>query len=159
MTEWHVQVDVAGQLTDEQAQAAADGARMAHFDNATNRGELRYVVAAANLAAATRKALTLFTRMPGVQTLLADGTLTAEGIQVQTAEAHARTLPLLGAKEAAARLGISAARLRHLRASHPDFPAPVAEVAGGQLYEAGAIDAFAARWARRPGRPPKAETA
>ena len=49
----------------------------------------------------------------------------------------------------------SAGRLR-INPDHPDFPAPVAELARGKIYTSASIDLFNQRWERkRTGRPPK----
>jgi len=157
MTDWHVQVDLDGTLTQDQIEALADDA----IATATIRGderlvELTYRVQAGDLSAATVAALAHLARLAGVQALIAAGVLSdPQRLQLATDAAASRRLPLLGAAEAAARLGVSTSRLRQLE-NGDDFPAPVLELAGGKLYDAAAIDAFGKSRRRGPGRPPKA---
>jgi hypothetical protein len=49
-------------------------------------------------------------------------------------------------------LGVSRQRVHKLR-SMPEFPAPLAELRGGSVWDAAAVRKFAARWERKPGRP------
>jgi hypothetical protein len=79
-------------------------------------------------------------------------------VEAQTEAEHERladapTLPeLVGASEVAGMLGVSRQRVHQLR-EHPSFPVPLVEVAMGPLWDARAVQAFAAEWDRRPGRP------
>lgn len=79
-------------------------------------------------------------------------------VEAQTEAEHERkadapTLPeLVGASEVAGMLGVSRQRVYRLR-EHSSFPAPLVEVAMGPLWDARAVQAFAAEWDRRPGRP------
>lgn len=63
------------------------------------------------------------------------------------------TLPeLMSAAEIADELGVRRQRvhqLRHLAA----FPAPLAELRGGAVWDAAAVRKFADNWTRKPGRP------
>lgn len=60
---------------------------------------------------------------------------------------------LLGSGEVAAKLGVSRQRLHELRSSGR-LPAPLAELSNGPIWFSQAIEAFAARWVRRPGPRP-----
>lgn len=67
------------------------------------------------------------------------------------------TLPeMVSAPEAAEILAVSPQRLHELAAGHQGFPEPVYELRTGRLWLRAGIEAFAQRWERRPGRPPKA---
>ncbi len=67
------------------------------------------------------------------------------------------TLPrLVSVPEAAEILGVSPQRIHQLAEQHASFPAPVYELRTGKLWLRVAIEAFARRWDRRPGRPRKA---
>jgi hypothetical protein len=69
--------------------------------------------------------------------------------------ANARpTLPeLVSLPEAAEILGVSPQRVRELSANNAAFPAPMYELRTGRLWLKDAIDVFAQRWERKPGRP------
>jgi hypothetical protein len=68
------------------------------------------------------------------------------------------TLPeLMSAAEIADELGISRQRVHQLR-STAGFPAPLADLRGGAVWDAAAIRKFAQTWERKPGRP-RAEAA
>lgn len=71
--------------------------------------------------------------------------------------ANARpTLPeLVSLPEAAELLGVSPQRVRELSANNAGFPAPMYELRTGKLWLKDAIDIFAQRWERKPGRPRK----
>jgi hypothetical protein len=67
------------------------------------------------------------------------------------------TLPeLMSAAEIAEELGVARQRVHQLR-STAAFPAPLAELRGGAVWDARAVRKFAKTWARRPGRPPGRE--
>ncbi len=59
----------------------------------------------------------------------------------------------LTASEVARLLGVSRARVYQLIDTHEDFPAPVARTPRGAIWARGDVEAWAARWTRRPGRP------
>jgi hypothetical protein len=66
------------------------------------------------------------------------------------------TLPeLVSGPEAAEILGVSPQRLHELAAGHAGFPEPMYELRAGKLWLRDAIEAFAMRWERKPGRPRK----
>ncbi len=68
--------------------------------------------------------------------------------------ANSATIPeLVGASEAAEILGVSRQRVHQLHRENPAFPAPLVQVAMGPLWHRAAVEAFAQRWERRPGRP------
>lgn len=67
--------------------------------------------------------------------------------------AQAFTTPeLMSAAEIAEELGISRQRVHQLRAT-AGFPAPLADLRGGAVWDAAAVRKFAQTWERRPGRP------
>ena len=73
---------------------------------------------------------------------------------VLDAENARPTLPeLVSAPEAAEILGVSPQRLHELAAGRAAFPEPMYELRTGKLWLRDAIDAFAQRWERKPGRP------
>jgi hypothetical protein len=75
---------------------------------------------------------------------------------VLEAENARPTLPdLVSGPEAAEILGVSAQRLHELAAGHAGFPEPMYELRAGRLWLRDAIEAFAMRWERKPGRPRK----
>lgn len=59
----------------------------------------------------------------------------------------------LTAGEVARLLGVSRARVYQLIDTHEDFPAPVARTPRGAIWARADVEAWAARWERRPGRP------
>ncbi len=64
------------------------------------------------------------------------------------------TMPhLMSAAEIGQELGVSRQRVHKLR-SMRGFPAPLAELRGGAVWDAAAVRKFAAEWERKPGRPP-----
>jgi hypothetical protein len=67
--------------------------------------------------------------------------------------ARPRLPELVSAPEAAEILGVSPQRLHELAAGHAAFPEPMYELRTGKLWLRDAIDAFARRWERKPGRP------
>jgi hypothetical protein len=80
------------------------------------------------------------------------------GLRVVTELEHARlaeapTMPeLMSAAEIADELGVRRQRVHQLRAT-PAFPAPLAELRGGAVWDAAAVRRFAQSWTRKPGRP------
>jgi len=70
------------------------------------------------------------------------------------------TLPdLVSAPEAAEILGVSTQRVHELARDNARFPAPAYELRAGNLWLRAAIEAFDARWERKPGRPRKVRAA
>lgn len=68
------------------------------------------------------------------------------------------TMPeLVSATEIAHKLGVSRQRVHKLR-SMRSFPAPLADLGGGAVWDAAAVRKFAAGWERKPGRPHAAAT-
>jgi predicted DNA-binding transcriptional regulator AlpA len=59
----------------------------------------------------------------------------------------------LTAGEIARFLGVSRARVYQLIETHEDFPRPVAHTPRGAMWSRADVETWAARWARRPGRP------
>jgi hypothetical protein len=154
--DWRADVELAGQLDDEQLEDLASDAPIIHYNTASHVLRLQFTVHADDVGAAAREALAAVDRMPAVQRLIAGEVLGApRALHVQDTLSHAAGLPLIDATEAARRLGVTPGRLRHLRAGNAEFPKPVLTLSGGvQVYEAAAVDAFA-RKHRRPGRPSK----
>lgn len=80
------------------------------------------------------------------------------GVEVITeAELYRRadqpTMPeLMSAAEIAQELGVARQRVHQLR-STATFPAPLAELRGGAVWDAAAIRKFNREWTRTPGRP------
>lgn len=67
--------------------------------------------------------------------------------------AEAFTTPeLMSAAEIADELGVSRQRVHQLR-STAGFPAPLADLRGGAVWDAAAVRRFAETWERKPGRP------
>lgn len=67
------------------------------------------------------------------------------------------TMPeLMSAAEIADELGVRRQRVHQLRATAA-FPAPLAELRGGAVWDARAVRKFAQDWTRKPGRPPTRE--
>jgi len=63
-----------------------------------------------------------------------------------------------GVTEVAALLGVSRQRVAELR-NRRGFPAPVAEISAGPIWEVSSLNLFLESWERKPGRPRKAKTA
>lgn len=80
------------------------------------------------------------------------------GLQIVTELEHQRradepTMPeLMSAAEIAEELGVARQRVHQLR-STAAFPAPLAELRGGAVWDAAAVRKFAREWQRKPGRP------
>lgn len=67
--------------------------------------------------------------------------------------AEAPTMPeLMSAAEIADELAVSRQRVHQLR-ELAAFPAPLAELRGGAVWDAAAVRKFAQEWDRKPGRP------
>ncbi len=60
---------------------------------------------------------------------------------------------LVSGPEAAEILGVSVQRVHQLAATRSGFPAPAYKFPGASLWHRAAIEAFNARWERKPGRP------
>jgi hypothetical protein len=70
-----------------------------------------------------------------------------------TPRAEAATMPeLMSAAEIAELLRISRQRVHQLRRTAA-FPAPLADLRGGAVWDAAAVRKFAEEWLRKPGRP------
>jgi hypothetical protein len=63
-----------------------------------------------------------------------------------------------GVSEVAALLGVSRQRVAELRHKR-GFPAPIAEISAGPIWEISSLNLFLEGWQRKPGRPRKAKTA
>ncbi|RYE39987.1 MAG: hypothetical protein EOP24_42495 [Hyphomicrobiales bacterium] len=64
---------------------------------------------------------------------------------------------LMSAPEVGDLLGVSRQRVHQLRETR-DFPDPVVDLRTGPIWAASAIASFAAKWARKPGRPATTNT-
>ncbi len=71
---------------------------------------------------------------------------------------NGQDIEVLRAGEVAELLGISRQRFYQLIAEHNDFPPPVEQTGRGKLWGRPEVEAWAASWSRRPGRPAKAES-
>ncbi len=86
------------------------------------------------------------------------------GMEVVTETEYARralapTMPeLMSAAEIAEELGVSRQRVHQLRDSAA-FPAPLADLRGGAVWDAAAVRKFDQEWERKPGRPAAAQAA
>ena len=49
-------------------------------------------------------------------------------------------------------LGVSTQRVSRIIQTHEDFPAPEAELSNGKVWLRGAVEEWAQRWNRAPGR-------
>lgn len=152
---WHVEVQATGTPTDEQLeQLAGDGAVIVHRDTARRLVTITVKVEAVDNAADA--AALAWGALASLRQLVNDGVLAEpHRFLVETQEAHERSASLIGAKETARRLNLSEARVRKLH-EHPDWPAPVFTLPGGeQIHDPVAIDYFAGL-ERKAGRPRKA---
>ncbi|MBU9763548.1 hypothetical protein FR943_06790 [Mycobacterium sp. TNTM28] len=76
---------------------------------------------------------------------------------VHRMRAEAPTMPeLMSAAEIAEELGVARQRVHQLR-SMATFPAPLAELRGGAVWDAAAVRKFHAGWPRKTGRPRRSE--
>lgn len=88
---------------------------------------------------------------------------TPVGVETITEEEQQRranepTMPqLMSAAEIAEELGVARQRVHQLRATKA-FPAPLAELRGGAVWDATAVRKFAQEWERKPGRPAHRES-
>ncbi len=74
--------------------------------------------------------------------------------QELTGMVECMTSHLVGLSEIAAMLGVSRQRAGQIVRDYDDFPAPVAELASGRIWETAAVEAWAeAHPVRPPGRP------
>ncbi|GAA2516506.1 hypothetical protein [Winogradskya humida] len=154
MTDWTVEAEYVGQLTDDDLEALTADAPRIYYNTDTGTLQLTADLTAKDfgpaLAAARRWA-----EQASVAQLVRDGKLQGPiRLTVENALGRSYRLPLLGAKETAARLGITTSRLRELAAT-PGFPAPKVELAGGKAWSGVDIDAYASTRPTGPGRPRK----
>jgi hypothetical protein len=81
-------------------------------------------------------------------------------VRVQTIEEQERQLAesnvpeLLGVAEVAEALQVSKQRVSELT-SNPNFPAPIAHLRSGPIWQRSALARFLTSWPRKPGRPRK----
>lgn len=59
---------------------------------------------------------------------------------------------LVGTTEVADLLGVSRQRAHALAREHPGFPVPLVRLSSGPIWDRHAVERFAERWDRRPGR-------
>jgi hypothetical protein len=146
-------------LTDDQTEAlvravpgfglALDDGTHLNIEMTINAGTLRQAMDAA-LRAARAAWAEVFGRTTDPLALR----VAAAALVQAEAEHPAPDDDLIGTAEAAEILNVATARIRQLD-NTPDFPAAVARPAMGPIYTRSAIEAFKARWDRRPGRRPK----
>lgn len=150
---WWAQIEYAGELTDEQLVECSRTADQVYYD--TDSGILRYTLAltATDHDTAYTEAND-WTTSNGLSDHIADGRLQGPiRVAVENDLARSYSKTLLGAHEAAARLGVTTTRLRQLAATD-GFPTPAIELVGGKLWHADEIDTW--RRNRQPnkgGRP------
>ncbi len=96
---------------------------------------------------------------PGAERLEVEPAELAEGEPVleRRVRTAAGTSQGLTVGEVARLLGVSRARVYQLIETHEDFPDPVARTPRGAIWARGDVETWAARWARRPGRPSRSE--
>ena len=59
---------------------------------------------------------------------------------------------MVAIREIADMLGVSTQRVSRIIQTHEDFPAPEAELSIGKVWLRGAVEEWARRWNRAPGR-------
>lgn len=151
---WYARIDIPGELTDEQMEQLAEGTAVLRYDSHDHIATIHLHIHADNLADATRGALTALDHLPGLQALRADGQpWQPRALTIQDEQAHAEGLRVLGAAEAAARLGVTTARLRQLN-DDPAFPDPIAQPSSGKIYDPADIDHASRTINRKPGPKP-----
>jgi hypothetical protein len=102
-----------------------------------------------NIWDAGRKLSDVVEQVVGARPVAVDVITEAELFQ----RANEPTMPeLMSAAEIGQELGVSRQRVHTLR-SMPGFPAPLAELRGGAVWDAAAVRTFAETWERKPGRP------
>jgi len=69
-------------------------------------------------------------------------------------ESPTNKVTLAGLGEIAARFGVSKQRVSQLQ-KRPDFPAPLARLAAGPVWDMQDIEAWSSTWNRKRGRPKK----
>lgn len=156
---WLMRVDLAGTLTAEQLEDLADNDPILGVYSTPNTvtvtsrisGGEWWHTAAARIPRALRN-------MRCLNTLVDNGTLTVDRVILESPAARARRLPIVGLAEIALLLRVSKPRVKQLK-GRDDWPAPIADLAGGELYWAADIQKFNAGWDRTQGRPKKAITA
>lgn len=93
-----------------------------------------------------------------VQDVIGGDPFAIAGFEVMTESeyerrAEAPTMPeLVGAAEIADELGVSRQRVHQLRKLE-EFPAPLAELGGGAIWDAAAVRKFVGSWTRQVGNP------
>jgi hypothetical protein len=149
--EWTIDATYAGILDDSQVLALAEGTAI----TAANRDSrtLRVTLTASGTFTDACRALAEHSVL---SVLVEQGELAGPyRVLAETLESAEHLRELLGARDVAARLGVSPARVRQLR-SRPDWPRAVMRLPSGEeLHSPAAIDAFNAGWDRTAGRPRK----
>ncbi|KXK63337.1 hypothetical protein AWW66_03220 [Micromonospora rosaria] len=141
----------------EHLNEAAEGAFIAHYNDKSKVLSLSHRLDAVEYDDALQEAKDWASKLPGVAKLVGDGVLFGpDRMVIETLAARARAWELLGSAEVADTLGVSTARVRQLE-QRPDFPQPVATIAGGRIYRRDQIEEYAEHRPRTPGRPAKAQ--
>lgn len=142
---WHIQVEVRGDITDDQAETLltetpADSTAVLPRAGITKiwaRCETD-TIGATELV---RPIVAKFNEW-GIPVLR---------VLIDTADLRLAGLPIIGTAEIAVRLGVSDERVRQLR-REPGFPEPALGLTGGEMFWIADIDAYKER-RRGPGRP------
>lgn len=78
-----------------------------------------------------------------------------DGLEYERQNSRPAPAQLCGLREAANLLGVSTQRVDQLWRSHPDFPAPIAQLAAGPVFTRASLEAVRERGWRRPGGRPR----
>lgn len=154
MTDWVISATLGVDATPDAMAAWQD--RLAAFDALAARiprlGQITITlhVAADDMIKATTVAHDAVQDAAGVEPVAIETITEAE----QERRADEPTLPeLMSAAEIAEQLGVSRQRVHQLRDTAA-FPAPLADLRGGAIWDAAAIRKFDQTWTRKPGPPP-----
>jgi hypothetical protein len=157
MNEWTVYVEVEGPGDVDFLSALAD-AFPREYGAAVGAGSgsitATMAVQQPDLMDAIRDGVTTLLRAADTAGVTVGRTVRAEAMTADLAdrELEQRPVELGGLQEVAAALGVSKQRISELRV-RPGFPAPLAQLASGPVWDMAQLSAFAATWQRRPGRP------
>lgn len=161
MTDWHVTVEYDKAITEDQAEAIV--ARGDYPTVTVDRDRGRTAISFGVTASTVRQAMDAAARTARDLTAGTDAGAAVK-LRILTEadladELERPTIPPLvdstGAREILG--GITQQRLSELAQTHPDFPEPIERFAGGRaVWVRAAVEGFAKRWDRRPGRPRKA---
>lgn len=152
--EWSVEIGASGAApVDHDFADEVIGALASHGPALSVAGDevsVRFSVDAPTVEDACQEALALFRRALPTLQVFRIGAETADELDRRLAEDGAPEL--LGVTELARALGVSKQRISELTESGR-FPAPVARLKAGPVWQRSAIARFVRRWPRRAGRP------